>query len=280
MNARPSLSTGAFVLGTALCTWQTARVVSTVRRAADLSRGTRAFSCGPAPGAPVLIVLGDSLAVGVGAAQPAESVAGLLAAAFPGIGVVNRARSGARARDVATQLPMFASNAVPAAAVWLSIGGNDILFGTPLQRLREHLDEALVACLRWAPVVVVSATANVGLAPAFAWPVDRLLTSRARRVRDVIANCCVRTGAGFVDFFREREDDPYSHAPQRFYARDGVHPSGVCYRHCCRQLLARSRLGSALSAWRVQRDAACGPGTAMGFDISQEVSMAQQRNDK
>jgi len=279
MNSHASFGAGALLLGTALCSWQTARMVSVLRRAAVLARATRAFSYAPSAGAPVLLVFGDSLAVGVGAAQPDESVAGLVAADFPGVGVVNHARSGARARDIARQAR--SCGAVPAAAaVWLSIGGNDILFGTPLQRLREQLDDVLATCRRHAPVVVVSTTANLGLAPAFSWPVDRLLSSRARRVRDLVASCCARAGAEFVDFFRERRDDVYSRAPQRFYARDGVHPSGVCYRHCYRKLLAHSSLGRALRVSAAPRYAACTPGGPIAMDCSQEIDMAQQRDDK
>src|SRR5688572_28519760 len=63
----------------------------------------------PAASAPqdsrkTLVVLGDSLAVGVGAPSPHESVAGRVAAAFPHVRVFNYSKAGARARHVMAQL--------------------------------------------------------------------------------------------------------------------------------------------------------------------------------
>jgi hypothetical protein len=54
----------------------------------------------------------------------------------------------------------------------------------------------------------------------------------------------------------------------------------VCYRHCYRELMARSSLGRALCASGAQRYAACGPATTTAFVHSQEISMAQQPDDK
>lgn len=219
-----------------------------VRSAAARARLGRAWSR-PLPDAPVMLVLGDSLAVGLGAQRPADTIAGQLAADYPHVSLVNRARCGARTQEVLAQLAQHAPDA-STCAIWMSTGGNDVLANTRPALLREQVRAALAACRARTDTVVVTGTANVGLAPLFFWPVSRVLSDRTRRVRDLLRAECERSGAQFVDFFHEADTDPFSREPERFFGPDGVHPSGECYRHCYAQILRTTRLHAALSSAR------------------------------
>jgi lysophospholipase L1-like esterase len=191
-----------------------------------------------------LLVIGDSLAVGVGAERPEDTVAGRFAAEFPGLAVVNRARSGARARDVLEQLQRVPERRY--VAVMVAVGANDAIAATPLSHFERQLGEIHRRARALAPVVVHVGAANIGGAPLFFWPLDRILEWRMRRTRDIVERVCRRNGVRFIDFFRPRAVDRFSRFPHRYYGPDRVHPSSRCYALCHRLIARRAGLGTML----------------------------------
>jgi lysophospholipase L1-like esterase len=250
---------GAAALGA--CALRVGSFALAVRGALAHARRGRAWSR-PLPAAPVMLVVGDSLAVGLGAERPADTIAGRLAIDYPHVSLVNRARCGARTQEMLAQLALHPAEA-DLCAIWMSAGGNDVIANTGLPALREHVRATLGACRARTDTVVVTGTANVGLAPLFFWPVSRVLSDRTRRVRDLLREECERSGAQFVDFFHEADSDPFSREPERFFGPDGVHPSSECYRHCYLEILRRTGLHAALAdARRAQPRAPAAPARA------------------
>lgn len=244
IRSRIAGAVGAAALGA--CALRLGGFARAVHAATRDARLPRAWSRPVSGDAPVMVVMGDSLAVGLGATTPSDSIAGLIAADYPGVSILNRARAGTRTAQVRAQLDGVASRG-RIAAVWISAGGNDVIANTPLAALRLHLRATLRASRAVTSTVVVTSTANIGLAPLFFWPLNRVLSYRTRRVRDLFAAECARAGAQFVDFFHEADADPFSRDPGRFFGGDGVHPSAEAYRFCYAQILARTRLHAALS---------------------------------
>jgi len=110
-----------------------------------------------ATAAPALVVLGDSLAQGIGASSPATSWAGRLRAHLGWAGdpvpVLNLSRSGARIADVlGTQLPALAASGVEPLTVVCTVGSNDILHSFRLAAVRAAFVE-LVSVLPAGAVV-------------------------------------------------------------------------------------------------------------------------------
>lgn len=204
-----------------------------------------------------LLVVGDSTAVGTGATSPRDSVAGRLAARFPGLAVVNMARDGARMVDVVGQLEAAPERSYD--AVLIQAGGNDILGFTPLKRLRRDAVGAMERARRRASCVVMMSTGDVGTAPAFPAPVGWLLSARTQAVRNVLITAAGETGIGYVDLYRPPAEDPFLRDPGRYYARDGLHPSAAGYDLWLEQLLANSDLGDGLAA-AGSGSGGCGPG--------------------
>lgn len=191
-----------------------------------------------------LLVVGDSLSVGVGAATPEQSVAGRIAATCPGLTVVNRARSGARLADVPAQVRAAPNRRW--SAVLLTIGGNDAFRPTRPSRLGEDARDAIGAIRSVAPRVVVATSANLAAVPIVPWALRPLLERRSRRVRDALAASCGGADADFVDFFRPRAIDPFGRRPERHFGPDRVHPSSDCYGLCFRVIERRTGLAAAL----------------------------------
>jgi lysophospholipase L1-like esterase len=192
-----------------------------------------------------LLVIGDSLAVGVGARDPAHSVAGRIAGACPGLTVVNRARSGARIADVPLQIEAAPRRRYD--AVLLAVGGNDAFRLTTRQALVRDALPAIDAARRLAPRVVVATSANLGSVPIVPWPLTRLLERRSRIVRDVLRGASRGDDVHFVDFHRPRATDPFRRSPDLYFGDDGVHPSSVCYALCFEVIARRTGLVAALS---------------------------------
>lgn len=206
-----------------------------VRRIAHARQvGTRAPSAftrpHPLPRRRVLLV-GDSTGVGVGCLHPAESIAAHLARDFEEVEISNHCVNGATVADVLARL-----RALPADQrfdlVLVFAGGNDVLRRTPWRVLEQDVRGVLALLGARTRHVVWAGIANVGLAPLFLPPFSWWMSDRTRRVNRLLAWQVRLAGAQFVDFFRERERDPFSAEPSRYYAVDGVHPSAQAYAYC------------------------------------------------
>jgi lysophospholipase L1-like esterase len=185
-----------------------------------------------------VLLLGDSTGVGVGADHPDESLAGLLAADYPDIEIVNDCLSGARVADVLQQATRRSTERYD--LVILQVGANDVLHATDFGMLAADTQTLLQVARGIAPRAVWLSTANIGLAPLFVPPFSWWISSSTRRARAIFAAAAERAHVEFVDFFRERRDDPFSRDAKRYYAPDRLHPTSASYRHCYH--LARERI--------------------------------------
>ncbi|MEM9561925.1 MAG: SGNH/GDSL hydrolase family protein [Actinomycetota bacterium] len=167
---------------------------------------------------PLLIAIGDSTALGIGASTPEHSYIGLLTRALGERDgttwrVVNLAQSGARAADgLDRQLPLAERLLRPggngsAALVVCCIGSNDVVWSTATTAVRDRL-RAIIGRLPTGSVVGLVA----GGSP------------RARVVNRAVRNAAAEAGCGLVDPWREPGPPP----PQRL-AADRFHPNDLGY---------------------------------------------------
>ena len=104
----------------------------------------------------LLVVLGDSAALSVGATEPAKGYVGLIAEHLSGWRVINLSRSGAKVQDTIDDfLPVYAK-LKPDLTV-CSIGSNDIFFSPAARSLQPKL-RTVVEALR--PPAIVAKTAG------------------------------------------------------------------------------------------------------------------------
>jgi lysophospholipase L1-like esterase len=178
-----------------------------------------------------VLLVGDSTGVGVGCRDAGESIAAHLARDFGEVEVSNLCVTGATVADVLAGL-----RELPAAdrfdLVLVFAGGNDVLRRTRWRVLEQDVRGVLAELAGRSGHVLWAGMANVGLAPLFLPPFSWWMTDRTRRVNRLLAWQVRLAGAGFVDFFRERDSDPFSAEPARYYAVDGVHPSAQAYAYC------------------------------------------------
>lgn len=196
-----------------------------VGQSIELARRSEPFEQTPAKSALRLLVVGDSTAVGTGASEPANSLAGLIGRDYPALSIENRARDGARFEQVAAQLEAGGRFDI----VLIQAGGNDVIRLRGLEAMRADIDRVADLGRERAPLVIFMPAGNVGNAPFFFVPLSWWMTQRSRAMHRHVAASAQRTGAVYVNLFEERETDPFVSTPS-LNADDGLHPSDAGYR--------------------------------------------------
>ena len=179
----------------------------------------------------VILILGDSTGVGVGAQRPEESVAGRLAADFPDADIVNVSRSGARVSDALGQARQCLSLGLRFDLAVLHVGANDVVRATPATKLAADCEVLLAEMKGLAERTVWLGPPNVGLAPLFPRPYAWLLGARSRAAALVFAAAAARHGAVFIDFCAPEHALLLSRSRRRHFAADGFHPNSTTYGH-------------------------------------------------
>jgi lysophospholipase L1-like esterase len=202
-----------------------------------------------------VLFAGDSTGVGTGAPSRL-SVAGRLGKQNRSLVITNISEDGAKMVEVVRQLDNCPSRS--ADVVVIMAGGNDVIRFTSRDFLELEMAAMLIAARRCASRVVWIANGNVGLAPFFPWPLSSLLTRRARANRAIAAELAAQHGVEWVDLFREKQDDLFVREPQRYYAKDKLHPSEDGYRvwfeEATRQSSTFRQLGESTEAAETMKD--------------------------
>lgn len=176
-------------------------------------------------GPPLVAVVGDSVAAGVGIGHHEESVAGRLAALLTAergepVGWRVVARSGTTAGEVSALLADRRRDLAVAEVVVVSVGVNDTLRLHPDARWRRELGELLDVVSAAAPGadVVLLGVPPMGEFPALPTPLRQLLGGRARRL-DAIGRSVAAVRP------RVRHLPLAATVDATSFAADGFHPS-------------------------------------------------------
>lgn len=181
------------------------------------------------PGAPTILVVGDSTAYGTGATRSSESTAGLIAQNFPEFSVLTTARNALTSE----QLYQCLVDMVPPeeyAAIIVQIGGNDILRDIPLIESKRFMRMVLEQLQQYSDTVLWLHSGNVGGATRFSPDMAAALEQRTRSFRAMAKQLSGELGVHYVDLFLELAEDPFIANPRVYLARDGLHPSSAGYR--------------------------------------------------
>lgn len=198
----------------------------------DLGLAVRASLGGDAAKPPLRVVLlGDSLALGVGVDIVEETVGGQLAQMLAGAGAAvtlsTVAVAGARSADLATQVARSQLGSRPDVAV-IVVGTND---ATHLVRPGEAAAALATAVRRLrdaGTAVVVGTCPDLGALRAIAPPLRQVVGWYGRRVARAQASAARAAGAAVVDL--ASQVGPVFRADAGMLCHDGFHPSADGYR--------------------------------------------------
>jgi lysophospholipase L1-like esterase len=185
-----------------------------------------------------MALLGDALAAGVGADDPATTVGGHLARrlAASGLRVSLRgtAIAGSDTGDLGPQVSRALLGHRPDVAVIL-VGTEDALHGRPLSWVRRNLREAVHRLCAADVRVIVGTCPDLAAARAFAQPLRTLLGWRGRAVATAQTEATLVGGGVPVDL-AARTGAVFRADPGTFSA-DRFHPSADGYRLLAEALL-------------------------------------------
>ncbi len=175
-------------------------------------------------------MLGDSLALGTGATDPANGLTfriyRALAAGRPGSEITNVAIGGTRASDV-RRLEVDSLDPHATDLVLLIAGGNDVVRRTPAVAFAREYDGLLAAIRTRVPraTIVAFGVPDVARSPLFAD--SHAKTEALSRADDAaVRRAAAGSGAAFVDLF----GFTYRAATSgEFFSSDDFHPSDAGY---------------------------------------------------
>lgn len=192
-------------------------------------------------GTPIdLLLLGDSLAAGLGAEHRKQTLGGRLAKATARrmhrpVRLRTAAVVGSESPDLARQLDTLAADYRPHVAV-IVVGGNDVTHRLPVSVSAQHLHEAIGGLRAVGVEVVVGTCPDLGALRAVPQPLRRIASSLSRRLADIQAETARHAGAEPVDL-RRAVGPMFFEEPDAMFSLDRFHPSALGYRRTAEALL-------------------------------------------
>ena len=187
-----------------------------------------------------LLVVGDSIAAGLGAEVPKETLGARLAtrlakATHRTVRLRTVAEVGAESSMLAAQLGRLPASYRPDVAV-IVVGGNDVTHRVPVSESVRHLEEAIAALRERGAAVVVGTCPDLGALRPVPQPLRSLGSRASRQLAQAQQRAAVRAGAHAVSlahvvgpFFITNPDEMFS--------LDRFHPSAAGYKRTAKALL-------------------------------------------
>lgn len=193
------------------------------------------------PGRPVeLLVLGDSIAAGLGAARRKDTLGARLAKGLAGrLGQPVRLRTaaivGSESSALAEQIDSLPAGYVADIAV-IVVGGNDVTHRIPTTVSAEHLRAAIVRLRERSTPVVVGTCPDLGALRPVPQPLRTLGSQMSRQLAAAQAVVAERSGARAVSL-RRAVGAVFFDQPDEMFGIDRFHPSALGYRRTAEALL-------------------------------------------
>ncbi len=192
-------------------------------------------------GAPIeLLLLGDSLAAGLGAERRKETLGGRIAKA-----VARRMQRPVRLRTAAVvgsestalvgQLEVLPEEYRADVAV-IVVGGNDVTHMVPPWSAARELEKAIGRLQERGTPVVVGTCPDLGTLQPVPQPLRALLSRMSHRLALEQTKVAWRTGAVPVDL-RQAVGPTFREQPDEMFSLDRFHPSAAGYRRTAEALL-------------------------------------------
>ncbi|MBK7721999.1 MAG: SGNH/GDSL hydrolase family protein [Austwickia sp.] len=187
-----------------------------------------------------LVVLGDSMAAGLGADRPRHTLGARLA---KGLGKRTRcavrlttvAQVGAESPWLPDQLARLPGGYRPDVAV-IVIGGNDVTHGIPISESIRHLGACIDDLRARGAVVVVGTCPDLGALTAVPQPLRTLASRASRRLAAAQRRAAHRHGAYVVSLGSVLRP-VFAAEPEVMFSQDRFHPSSAGYQRAARAIL-------------------------------------------
>lgn len=169
-----------------------------------------------------VLFAGDSTMVGTGAESNRESTSGLYSLDFPASHLENHSQNGLKLKGLIKILESLQDKKFDLAI--FQIGGNDIMYFTPLSTVNHDQQQVLQLAKKIAQKIIIFHSGDLGTARLFIWPFSWLMSKRTYQVRDIyLKNQDERVT--YIDVCQLNLNKDLSHT----YAIDNIHPNKEGY---------------------------------------------------
>jgi lysophospholipase L1-like esterase len=187
-----------------------------------------------------LLVLGDSIAAGLGAERRKETFGARLAirlatATRRPVRLRTEAVVGAESSALGEQVARLEGSYRADVAV-IVVGGNDVTHRVPVSVAVRHLEDAVTALQARGIPVVVGTCPDLGALRAVAQPLRGLGGLASRQLAVAQRNAVVRRGAYAVSLGRVVGPQFVSN-PEEMFGLDRFHPSPLAYKRTAKAML-------------------------------------------
>jgi lysophospholipase L1-like esterase len=204
-------------------------------------------------GAPIdLLLVGDSIAAGLGAEVPKETLGARLAtrlakATRRSVRLRTVAQVGAESSMLEAQLAGLPASYRPDVAV-IVVGGNDVTHRVPVADSVRHLEAAVAELRARGGQVVVGTCPDLGALRPVPQPLRALGSRASRQLAQAQETAALRAGAHAVSLAHVVGPFFISN-PEEMFSLDRFHPSAAGYKRTAKALLP-----SLLSALGLERE--------------------------
>ena len=207
---------------------------------------------GAGPGEPVrMVMLGDSLAAGLGADHPSQTIGAIVAngvAALKGrrVELTNVAVVGAESADLERQLASALDLVEAPDLVLVMVGANDVTHRVDRAVAVRHLETTVRRARAAGAEVVVGTCPDLGPVEPVPQPLKLLIRRWSRDLAAAQTIAVVEAGGRTVSL-GDLLGHEFAAAPREMFGRDRFHPSPAGYARAAAALLPT--VGNALGIW-------------------------------
>ena len=187
-----------------------------------------------------LLLLGDSVAAGLGADRPGRTLGARLAKGLAkrterSVRLTTRAQVGAESSWLSDQLAALPPGYRADIAV-VVVGGNDVTHHVALSESVRHLADCIDALRAAGTIVVVGTCPDLGALLAVPQPLRTIASQASRRLAAVQARTARRHGAHVVPLGVALRP-AFAAEPEVMFSADQFHPSSAGYRRAAAAIL-------------------------------------------
>lgn len=187
-----------------------------------------------------LVILGDSIAAGLGADLPRETLGARLArklarATQRSVSLRTAARVGSESKDLPRQVEWLPADYRPDIAI-IIVGGNDVTHRIPVSESIEHLGATITEMQRRGAEVIVGTCPDLGMLRQVPQPLRSLGSRASRQLANAQLATALAQGARAVSL--STVVGPFFITnPEEMFSLDNFHPSSTGYKRTAKALL-------------------------------------------
>lgn len=176
-----------------------------------------------------ILIIGDSVAKGVGASKKENTFEGFLRKDFPKAKIENHAVSGAKAKDVLKQIKKTKEKKYD--LIIMNFGMNDIFHFTDYKEIRGETKKLLNSVGEKGKKIIFSTGGDIDLAPKIIWPLNKIFSGKERKLIRMFRRFSKKLGITYVDLLKERKvKKQIMKNPKKYLSKDNLHPNDEGYK--------------------------------------------------